>query len=705
MLELKNVSKYYNTSNIVTVGLKKINLKLQKNEIVAITGESGSGKSTLLNVICGVDTYEDGEMYFKGEETSYFNQDDMDEYRKKHVAFIYQSYNIIDSYTTIENVMVPLLLKGYTKKEAHSRALELLKKVGLEKRIYTKGIKLSGGEKQRCVIARALATDCEILACDEPTGNLDSETGKQIIELIHEVSKDKLVLIVTHNYDEIKDIVTRNIKIHDGEVIEDKAFSSPEPSSKEENNLINNSSIKKNLFHIGLLNIKNTPKKAFLCSIVFSFFWIMYLFFILSSIAWYDNNHYTRNPNYVNSFQDRIVVYNKDFSALNVYDFNEIDGDVFFNSIYEDYKYKTHFTYQLNTGFFGLNYKKSDVFNAVFTNHIPNDIEHHYGNLIENDTDLYILFPIDKLEKYSNQMISYIGGDLNFNQYNINLPLKLCGYGTCDDIEEIIYITKYNLDNHLNHAYMDNLTLYIDGNIISSYDYDDSLDKITIHYTGPSYPNVESITVNFNELYNCDYNEFDIIYHESSIISTFAYIPQNLTMSKEYVASIYTNKTEKAIEYFNDLGYSVVQPGRYGIDYESKDNMYCLVYIAACVVTTIVLFFISYLVISRIYSSRGKEYTILRSNGIMKKNMSFIVKLEILILGMSFSIIIFGISHLLYFVPDSIFRVVKYNNIGLSLLYFLSAFIFSYLIAGKINKRIFKYSIATSIRNGGVRND
>ena len=188
MLELKNLSKYYNTANIVTIGLKKINLKLDKNEIVAITGESGSGKSTLLNVICGVDTYEDGEMYFNGNETSYFNQDDLDQYRQNNVAFISQNYNIIDSYTALENVMVPLLVKGCTKKDAQKRAFELLKEVGLEKRIKTKGVKLSGGEKQRCVIARALATDCKILACDEPTGNLDKKIGDQIIDLIHKVS-------------------------------------------------------------------------------------------------------------------------------------------------------------------------------------------------------------------------------------------------------------------------------------------------------------------------------------------------------------------------------------------------------------------------------------------------------------------------------------------------------------------------------------
>lgn len=221
MIELKNVSKYYNNNGVVTLGLRNINLTLSKGEIVAIVGESGSGKSTLLNVICGVDTYEEGEMLFDGNETSYFNQNDMDVYRKKNVSFIYQTYNIIDSYTVLENVMLPLLIKGMDHKQAKKRALELIKQVNLTKRIKHRGIKLSGGEKQRCVIARALASDCKILACDEPTGNLDSKTGEEIIRLIKEVASDRLVLIVTHNYEQVESIASRMIRLNDGEIIED----------------------------------------------------------------------------------------------------------------------------------------------------------------------------------------------------------------------------------------------------------------------------------------------------------------------------------------------------------------------------------------------------------------------------------------------------------------------------------------------------
>ena len=143
------------------------------------------------------------------------------EYRKNKVGFIFQNYNILDSYTVLDNVMLPLLLKGMPKNDARAQAMLLIKKVGLAGREKHRGTKLSGGEKQRCVIARALASDCEILACDEPTGNLDSETAREIINLIKEVANDKLVLIVTHNFPEVEDIATRVLKMADGKIVED----------------------------------------------------------------------------------------------------------------------------------------------------------------------------------------------------------------------------------------------------------------------------------------------------------------------------------------------------------------------------------------------------------------------------------------------------------------------------------------------------
>ena len=257
MIELKNVSKFYSDNNNVTVGLRNVSIKLNKGEFVAITGDSGSGKSTLLNVISSIDTYDEGEILYYGNETFYFNQNDSDIFRKNNVSFIFQKYNIVDSYTVLQNVMLPLLIKGKTEDEAKTKALEIIKRVGLEHRVNNKGTKLSGGEKQRCVIARALATDAPILACDEPTGNLDKKTSEEIIKLIKEVSNDKLVLIVTHDYESIKDICTRKIKLSDGEIVEDITFKVGVEEEKKDLLLVDSKPKTKTLFKLSLILTTN----------------------------------------------------------------------------------------------------------------------------------------------------------------------------------------------------------------------------------------------------------------------------------------------------------------------------------------------------------------------------------------------------------------------------------------------------------------
>ena len=222
MIKLKKVSKYYATKNSVGVGLRKIDLELNINEFVVITGESGSGKSTLLNVLSGQDTYEEGELFLFGEETSHYTITDWENYRADYIGFIFQNYNIIESYTVLQNILLALELQGYPRKERKHRALELIEQVDLSHRIHHKAGKLSGGEKQRTVIARALAKDCPVIVADEPTGNLDSEASKQILKLLYEIGKDKLVVLVTHNFDEVKEYATRRIRIKDGEVVEDR---------------------------------------------------------------------------------------------------------------------------------------------------------------------------------------------------------------------------------------------------------------------------------------------------------------------------------------------------------------------------------------------------------------------------------------------------------------------------------------------------
>ena len=220
-IELRKVSKYYANGDSVSMGFNRVDLELDIGEFVAITGESGSGKSTLLNVISGLDTYEEGEMFVCGEDTTAYGTEDYERYRKTYIGNIFQDFNLINSYTVYQNIEVVMLLSGKRKKDCKKRILELIDLVGLNKYRRTKVSKLSGGQKQRVAIARALAKDAPIIVADEPTGNLDSASAEIVMETLSKVSRDKLVVVVTHNYDQAEPYVTRKITMHDGRIIED----------------------------------------------------------------------------------------------------------------------------------------------------------------------------------------------------------------------------------------------------------------------------------------------------------------------------------------------------------------------------------------------------------------------------------------------------------------------------------------------------
>ena len=183
MLKLKNVSKYYYQDGVVAKGISNVNLELHLGEFVVITGESGSGKSTLLNVLSGLDSYEDGEMYINGEETSHYTEEDYLKYRRSYVSNIFQNFNLVNSYTVYENIELAFLMNGYNRGEIKKKVNELIEKVGLKKHKNTHTSKLSGGEKQRVAIARALANNTPIIVADEPTGSLDSKASKEILKI------------------------------------------------------------------------------------------------------------------------------------------------------------------------------------------------------------------------------------------------------------------------------------------------------------------------------------------------------------------------------------------------------------------------------------------------------------------------------------------------------------------------------------------
>ncbi len=221
MLELKNIKKSYHTGDFTQHALKGVSLKFRKNEFVAVLGASGSGKTTLLNVIGGLDRYDSGDLLINDQSTKKYKPVEWDYYRNNCVGFIFQSYNLIPHISILQNVEMGLTLSGVGVQEKHNRALEALRKVGLIDHINKRPNQLSGGQMQRVAIARALVTDPDVILADEPTGALDSKTSKQIMDLIQEIAKDKLVIMVTHNPELAEEYASRIIRMQDGEILDD----------------------------------------------------------------------------------------------------------------------------------------------------------------------------------------------------------------------------------------------------------------------------------------------------------------------------------------------------------------------------------------------------------------------------------------------------------------------------------------------------
>ncbi len=270
LLQLQDIGKIYVTNGTVAVGIRGVNLEFDIGEFVAITGKSGSGKTTLLNVISGMDSYEEGELYIEGQPTSHYTQTDWETYRQQYISFIFQDYNIIESFTVLQNVELALMHIP-DKKTRRARALELIDRVGLTPFRRHKGSKLSGGQKQRTVIARALAKDSPIILADEPTGNLDSQSSQEIIALLKEISQEKLVIVVTHSFTQLQEHATREIRIYDGAVAQDEHLKAAPPAPAHSPAQQVDQSFWGNLkkaFHLGRHRFFAMPKLSTFLSVV-----------------------------------------------------------------------------------------------------------------------------------------------------------------------------------------------------------------------------------------------------------------------------------------------------------------------------------------------------------------------------------------------------------------------------------------------------
>ena len=233
MLQLQHISKVYHTGNQEFHALKDISIRFRENEFVSILGQSGSGKTTLLNIIGGLDQYTSGDLLIQGKSTKQFKDRDWDSYRNHTIGFVFQSYNLIGHQTALSNVEIAMTLSGVSKAERKKRAIEALERVGLKDHLYKKPNQMSGGQMQRIAIARALVNNPKVVLADEPTGALDSETSVQIMELLKDIAKERLVIMVTHNPELAQAYSTRIVQVLDGNILSDSNPYEPIEESKQ----------------------------------------------------------------------------------------------------------------------------------------------------------------------------------------------------------------------------------------------------------------------------------------------------------------------------------------------------------------------------------------------------------------------------------------------------------------------------------------
>jgi len=233
MLQLQHISKVYHTGNQEFHALKDISIRFRESEFVSILGQSGSGKTTLLNIIGGLDQYTSGDLLIQGKSTKQFKDRDWDSYRNHTIGFVFQSYNLIGHQTALSNVEIAMTLSGVSKVERKKRAIEVLERVGLKDHLYKKPSQMSGGQMQRIAIARALVNDPKVVLADEPTGALDSETSVQIMDLLKDIAKERLVIMVTHNPELAQKYSTRIVQVLDGNILSDSNPCEPTEETKQ----------------------------------------------------------------------------------------------------------------------------------------------------------------------------------------------------------------------------------------------------------------------------------------------------------------------------------------------------------------------------------------------------------------------------------------------------------------------------------------
>lgn len=736
MLKLKNVSKYYYNKGLITSGFSKVNLEFNIGEFVAITGASGSGKSTLLNVLSGLDSYEEGEMYINGKETSHYTEKDFENYRRKYVSNIFQNFNLVNSYTAYQNVELVLLLNGYKKREIKAKVLELLKKVDMYKFRNTKVAKLSGGQKQRVAIARALAKETPIIIADEPTGSLDRSAADNIIKLLSEISKDKLVIIVTHNYEQVEKYVTRKISMHDGKVIEDvtiqKCNTSDNDVTLKDFKPLSNA----NKIRLGIRNTFNIKLKFLLLLLVFIFI----IFSFASTYASTKNKEFFEEiDGYTNNFTSenaskRIVVKKKDKTYFTDNDFNNITNIKNISKIVKnDLAMDGDFTFKIGNDFVMWSKVKS------ISDIKESDID--IGRMPTNPYEIVVGGDPNYQEYLKNAEKILLNKETNLGTYNgftyNSKTFKIVGIAL-DDVSSISVYSSYNtiyasdtvldyLNNILLASNYTSINEEVNNNTYNIYVKASNLIK-----QGEAYID-ENLNI-YCKQYNCKNEDMNIkiknIYFENNIAVKITNIYNSTNIKKLLNIDNYNGNSYTI--YISDSDYdNLFSNNKYQISvlvddeknlYKVNENLEKLGFTTLIVKDTLVktgtteifmlvekffvvglliaLFFIAYFIIKLILKSRNVYYATLRILGANKKITKELLTIELLNVSTIAYIVFIGTVTLvkMKIININMTDIIRYLGVKEYIIIYLIITLMAYLISNRYSRKLFKDTTMNTIR-------
>lgn len=724
MLQLKNIKKCYKTKQYFLYALNDININFRDNEFVSILGPSGSGKTTLLNIIGGLDKYTEGDLIINGKSTKSFLDRTWDSYRNYHIGFIFQNYNLINHISVYKNVEMALTLSGVKNKKR--KVITALKKVGLDDHIYKKPTQLSGGQMQRVAIARALVNEPDIILADEPTGALDSKTSIEIMNLIKEVSKDKLVIMVTHNKELADKYSNRIITLKDGSVVKD---SNPFNEIKKETNFkIRKTKMKyKDAIKLSFNNIKTKKARTFLTSIASSI-GIIGIALILSISNGFGKKIDDYEKNTLYSFPIIISKKNINFEAKSLnklypdnkklYAYSEESmGIVHVNNIDEEYvnyigsinnKYLSAISFQRKNNFNLIvenneSYKAGSSLELNF-NELPEDVNNKsflkknydllYGNFPVKYNDV-VLIVNDKneIDKSLLDFLSIDAGNISFDDV-INKQMQIVNndeyylyknnlFYRKDVTREMYYNEnniKINICGILRGKKDNDMVSIIDtlSSSVSSIGYLPSLTKEVVN------KNKDSLIVKKQE------QSDSILYMGNTLLSDNITINDALTyLNKDSVPSqisIYPNSfknKDKITKYLDN--YNNKKSEKEKIKYE--DYAKKISELSSSIMDGITIVLVAFSSISLVVSSimigiityisvleRTKEIGILRSIGARKKDITRVFNAEVLIIGLLSGLIGILFTKILLIPINSIlYKLTNLKNIGV--LSFKHAFI------------------------------